>query len=147
MNYKKRLLVIGSLVFLGVILFFGNNFLEKFPPTSLSEITSEITQNKVLYIINKGDGEINEYQIEISQDSTVFSLLETLSQREEFEVNSTFYEGMGVFVETIDSVENGTEGKYWQYFINDELGEVAADKKTIKEGDKIEWIFEVPLGF
>ncbi len=143
MNYKKILLIIGSIVFLGVILFFNSNFLEKVPQASLSEIT----QNKVLYIINKGNGEINEYQIEISQDSTVFSLLETLSQREKFEVSSTFYEGMGVFVETIDLVKNGTEGKYWQYFINDKLGEVAADKKTIKEDDKIEWRFEVPPSF
>ncbi|OIP75379.1 MAG: hypothetical protein AUK07_01660 [Parcubacteria group bacterium CG2_30_36_21] len=143
MNYKKILLISGSVIFLGVILFFGSNFLEKVPQASLSEIT----QNKVLYIINKGNGEINEYQIEISQDSTVFSLLETLSQREKFELSSTFYKGMGVFVETIGTVKNGTEGKYWQYFINDKLGEVAADKKTIKEGDKIEWRFEVPPDF
>lgn len=143
MNYKKILLIIGSVVFLGVILFLGSNFSERVPPASLNEIT----QNKVLYIINKGNGEINEYQIEISQDSTVFSLLETLSQREKFEVGSTFYKEMGVFVETIDAVKNGTEGKYWQYFVNDKLGEVAADKKTIKEGDKIEWTFEVPPDF
>ena len=143
MSYKKRLLIIGSIIFLGVILFFGSNFLEKVSPAS----SNEITQNKVLYIINKGNGEINEYQIEISQDSTVFSLLETLSQREKFEVSSTFYKGMGVFVETIDAVKNGTEGKYWQYFVNDKLGDVAADKKTIKEGDEIEWRFEVPPDF
>ena len=143
MNYKKILLIIGSVVFLGVILFLGSNFSERVPPASLNEIT----QNKVLYIINKGNGEINEYQIEISQDSTVFSLLETLSQREKFEVGSTFYKEMGVFVETVDGVKNGTEGKYWQYFVNDKLGEVAADKKTIKEGDKIEWRFEVPPDF
>ena len=143
MNYKKTLLIIGSVVFLGAILFLGNNSLEKVPQASLSEIT----QNKVLYIINKGDGEINEYQIEISQDSTVFSLLETLSQREKFELSSTFYKEMGVFVETIDAVKNGTEDKYWQYFVNDKLGEVAADKKTIKEDDEIEWRFEVPPDF
>ena len=143
MNYKKILLITGSVIFLGVILFLGSNFLDKVSPASLSEIT----QNKVLYIINKGNGEIDKYQIEISQDSTVFSLLETLSQREKFELNSTFCKEMGVFVETIGGVKNGTEGKYWQYFINDKLGEVAADKKTIKEGDKIEWRFEVPLDF
>lgn len=143
MNYKKILFIIGSVIFLGVILFFNSNFLEKVPQASLSEIT----QNKVLYIINKGNEEINKYQIEISQDSTVFSLLETLSQREKFEVSSTSYKEMGVFVETIDAVKNGTEGKYWQYFVNDKLGEVAADKKTIKESDEIEWRFEVPPDF
>jgi len=143
MNYKKTLLIIGSFVFLGAILFLGNNSLEKVPRASLSEIT----QNKVLYIINKGNGEINEYQIEISQDSTVFSLLEALSQREKFEVDSTFYKEMGIFVETIDAMKNGIEGKYWQYFVNDKLGEVAADKKTIKESDQVEWRFEVPPDF
>ncbi|MBZ9572607.1 DUF4430 domain-containing protein [Patescibacteria group bacterium] len=143
MNYKNILLIIGFVIFLGVILFFGTNFLEKAPQASLSEIA----QNKVLYIINKGDGETEEYQVAISKNSTVFSLLKEISQREDFEVSSSFWEGMGVFVESIDGLKNGTEDKYWQYFVNDKLGEVAADRRTIKEGDKIEWRFEVPPQF
>jgi len=51
---------------------------------------------------------------------------------------------MGVFIESINGVKNGTDGRYWQYWVNDKLGEVAADKKEIKGGDKIEWRFEVP---
>ena len=32
--------------------------------------------------------------------------------------------------------------KYWQYYINNTLGDVAADKKVLEEGDKLEWRFE-----
>jgi len=67
--------------------------------------------------------------------------LEELAKRENFKVESKVYEGMGVFVESIDGVKNGTEKKYWQYWVNSELPPVAADKKEVKKGDKVEWKF------
>ena len=72
---------------------------------------------------------------------TVFSLLEKLAQRENFKIEFTIYKEMGVLVESIDGVHNGTDNKYWQYWVNGELPMVAADKKEIKEGDKVEWKF------
>ncbi|MDP1538886.1 MAG: DUF4430 domain-containing protein, partial [bacterium] len=86
-------------------------------------------QEEVVYVIDKGDENIKSYQIVLSEDSTVFSLLEELAGKENFQVESRIYEGMGVFVESIDGVKNGTENKYWQYWINGELPMVAADKK------------------
>ncbi len=141
--YKKILLIVLFIVFLGVLLFLGNEFLNK----TSQEPIDEIGNNKVLYIINKGNEDINEYQIVISSDSTVFSLLEELSQINNFELLSTLYKDMGVFVESIDGLKNGTENKYWQYWVNDKLGEVASDKKKVKGSDKIEWKFEVPPEF
>ena len=102
-------------------------------------IIRKIQQEKVLYIIDNGN--INSYQISLSQNSTVFSLLEELAKRENLKVESKVYEGMGVFVESIDGVKNGTEKKYWQYWVNSELPPVAADKKEVKKGDKVEWKF------
>jgi hypothetical protein len=49
---------------------------------------------------------------------------------------------MGVLVKSIDGVENGTDNKYWQYWVNGELPMVAADKKEVEAGDRIEWKFE-----
>lgn len=154
MSYKRILLIGLFIIFFGVILFFSTNyFLEKEKETLLENQTAsqpsleEIAQNKVLYIINKGDEDINKYQAIISPDSTVFSLLKEISERNNFEVSSTLYKDMGIFVESIAGLENGTKGKYWQYWVNDKLGEVAADKKKVKEGDKIEWRFEVPSEF
>jgi len=99
-------------------------------------------QEETVYIINKGNEDVLYYEIVPSEDSTVFSLLEELSQRENFEVESTLYEGMGVFVESIDGVRNGTQDKYWQYWVNNELPQVASDKMQIKKNDVIEWRFE-----
>jgi hypothetical protein len=110
---------------------------------SIQENTlSKIREKRVAYIINKGNGIIDSFKISPSQNSTVFSLLEELSQRESFKIEFTFYQGMGVLVKSIDGVENGTDNKYWQYWVNGELPMVAADKKEVKAGDRIEWKFE-----
>jgi hypothetical protein len=101
----------------------------------------EIIEGRVLYVIDNGEGQVQDYQIVPSADSTVFSLLKELAHKENFEVESKAYEGMGVFVESIAGVKNGTNNKYWQYWVNAELPMVAADKKEIKGGDKVEWKF------
>ena len=103
----------------------------------------KIQEGKILYLIDKGDGNINSYKISFSKDSTVFSLLEELSARENFKIEFTVYQEMGVLIKSIDGVENGTDNKYWQYWVNGELPMVAADRKEIKVGDKIEWKFAI----
>lgn len=117
-----------------------NNLIQK--ETASSEgMVGQIVQERVLYAINKGEGDVVSYQIILSENSTVFSLLEELAKREKFKIEFTIYKEMGVLVESIDGVRNGTDNKYWQYWVNGELPMVAADKKEIKEGDKVEWKF------
>jgi hypothetical protein len=101
----------------------------------------KIQEKRVLYLIDKGNGDIDSYKIVPSENSTVFSLLEKLSARENFKIEFTVYQEMGVLIKSIDGVENGTDNKYWQYWVNGELPMVAADKKEVKVGDKIEWKF------
>lgn len=116
-------------------------------PTNQLSIEEGTTQNRVWYIINIGPENIRKYQIEISPDSTVFSLLKELAVRENFEVKTTLYPEMGIFVESINGFKGGTDNKWWQYWVNGKLGEVAADKKSVRAGDIVEWKFEVPLEF
>ena len=114
---------------------------------SIQENTlSKIREKRVAYIFNKGNGVISSYKISPYQNSTVFSLLEELSQRESFEIDFTIYQGMGVLIESIDGVRNGTENKYWQYWVNGQLPMVAADKEKVEKGSKIEWKF-APVSF
>lgn len=48
----------------------------------------------------------------------------------------------GEYVDTVNGVQGGTDGKYWTFYINGKMAQVgAADYKT-KDGDKIEWKFE-----
>jgi len=49
-------------------------------------------------------------------------------------------------VESIDRVKNGINNKYWQYWVNDELPMVSADKMQLEKDDVVEWKFE-PIVF
>lgn len=90
-----------------------------------------------------GDNLKIEYAINNSAEAqTVFGALKDLSQEKNFELKYNNNYKYGVFVESIAGVPNGKDGKYWQYYVNDKLGEVAADKKEVKVGDKVEWRFE-----
>ena len=151
MNYKKILLITLFLVFLGVLSFLGSNYCLEKEKNAWLEIQrvnqtafEKITEQRVLYLIDKGEGGVSQYQIDVSDDSTVFSLLEELAQRENFEIEVALYPEMGVFVESIAGFKGGTDNKWWQYWVNDKLGEVAADKKKVEGGNKVEWKFAVP---
>lgn len=99
-------------------------------------------RNEVSYIINYGQGHVQEYKLDISEDSNVFSLLEELAERESFNIETEFYPEMGIFIKSIGEAEGGTDNKWWQYWVNGTLGETSADNKKIKAGDIIEWKFE-----
>ena len=100
-----------------------------------------VAQEKAPYIIDFGEGNVKSYQVVLSKNSTIFSLLEELAKRENFKIEVKFYEGMGVLVESIAGVKNGTDNKYWQYRVNGELPMVAADNYKVKNGDRVEWKF------
>jgi len=144
--------IIIVLILVGIILFVGGLYFYFQKQTIgvfeiLTEqlpVEEEITQNKVWYIIDTGLKDIRKYRMEISADSTVFSLLEELAVRENFEIETTFYPEMGIFVESINDFKSGSDNKWWQYYINGKLGETAADRKKAKSDDIIEWKFEVP---
>jgi len=137
------ILVLGSVYLIGKEYTLTQKEIEKVQRETvvLKTEIKEIAQGKVTYVIDKGEENISSYQVIPLKDSTVFSLLEELARINNFEVESKIYQGMGVFIESIAGIKNGTNNKYWQYWVNDELPMVAADKKEIKEGDRVEWRF------
>jgi len=114
------------------------------PSLDESLIVGNDLQNEASYIINYEEENIDEYKIVVSENSTIFSLLEELAGKENFEVETVFYPEMGIFVKSIGEAEGGTDNKWWQYWVNGSLGETAADQKQVKAGDVIEWKFEAP---
>lgn len=62
--------------------------------------------------------------------------------------NTTYTEfAYGRFIVSVNGVENnaGGNGYYWQYWVNDELGPVAADKFSLEDGDQILWKYCAPV--
>jgi hypothetical protein len=116
---------------------------------TLKEINKSIQEKtfafeeKALYLIDKGNGKVKSYRLILKEDSTVFSLLKELAERENFKIEFTIHSD-GVSVDAIDGLLNGTENKYWRFWLNGELIQFPADKVRVKEGDKVEWKF-VPI--
>ncbi|HEY8999677.1 MAG TPA: DUF4430 domain-containing protein [Candidatus Saccharimonadales bacterium] len=48
----------------------------------------------------------------------------------------------GAYVDSIDGVKGGTDGKYWMYYVNGKLATVGAGTYKTKQGDQIVWKFE-----
>lgn len=113
----------------------------------------ETKNTKIRYIINKEgipDGSGGVYQKltfdfdlgEEQASTTVFDALKNVADKNKFEIKYNNNYSFGVFIESIAGIKNGDGNKYWQYYVNSKLGDVAADKKEIKAGDVVEWKFE-----
>ncbi len=90
-------------------------------------------------IINFGDYEWN-FSISLSQNTTVYGLLEKASKIYNFSYEATYYpQFRSYYIESINGVRNGVDGKYWQYWINGKYGETGASLQPIKNGDVVEW--------
>lgn len=96
-----------------------------------------ISPKKAHYFING-----NDYEVAVFTSTTVFSVLQDLSQKENFTITYKVYPEMGILVQGINGLINGTDDMYWQYWVNDSLEDVACDKRFLKAGDAVEWRFE-----
>ncbi len=153
MSIKKTVSISFIAVFSLIIIAGGVYFLvQEIGSLPVKSLTEKLAMNKAnqaeaSYWISSGNGEPKEYKLNVNSSSTVFSLLQEISKQGAFELKFKVYPEMGVFVESIGGVANGTDNKYWQYWVNAQLGEVAADKKFVKTGDKIEWKFDIAPSF
>lgn len=84
-----------------------------------------------------------EYTISNTNSTTVFEALKSYTEKNKIELTYNYnFPKLGVLVDGIAGIKSGADGKYWQYYINGTLGDLAADKKEVKAGDKVEWRFE-----
>lgn len=84
-------------------------------------------------------------QVAVSSDETVLRMLERLDDADSsLQLTTKEFAGLGILVEGMGAYQNGTDGKYWQYFINGTLAPVGADQYVPAAGDRVEWRFIVP---
>ena len=110
-----------------------------------SEIWLEKSDQTSVRIAIVGDGWTISDNLVSYKEDTAFSLLERCSVKNGFTVTSTYYAQFdSTLINSINNAAGGTDGKYWQYYVNDQLPNVGADKCPISNGDSIRWSFEVP---
>ncbi|HID24931.1 MAG TPA: DUF4430 domain-containing protein [Thermoplasmata archaeon] len=114
--------------------------------TALYEISfngkenNKVTATVSIYF---GNGTLWTFPDIETENATVFGFLIEAASKGNFTVESTYYSQYdSMFVDSIASVENGENNKYWQYYINGNYGTLGADRQPVKNGDIIEWRFE-----
>ncbi len=156
-GYKALILLFALIAFVVSTFFFLSNFLSneavfksnKTESAGISESNKKANEQFFSASVKLNYGErVKSYNFRgIAGKTTVFDALKSVAKENNIELSYNNNYNWGVFVESIGKVKNGDNGKYWQYYVNDVLGDVAADKKILKEGDEVEWKFEeVPLG-
>ncbi|MEK7080529.1 MAG: DUF4430 domain-containing protein [Patescibacteria group bacterium] len=146
---KKNIYIligIGLVIFVGAWLMFSGG-LWRATAVNISENVKENTavielaKKEVILIINNGGGNINTIAVEFKEGMAAFDLLKDGAEKLTLPLKTKNYDA-GIFIEAIGDKKNGQDGKYWLYYVNGQLPVVAADKKEIKLGDKVEFKFE-----
>jgi hypothetical protein len=136
------LILIGGVIILTISgwIIFLNKSIEQISPEGTEIFQSEI-KLEVNLIIDNGEDLPKTFKTEFQEGLTVFDLLKEKTEESNIILKTKTYD-FGVLIEAIGDKENGEAGKYWLYYVNEEMPMVAADKKEIKPGDKIEFKFE-----
>lgn len=99
-------------------------------------------ESKVELVIDFGNNEPKKFNLNIDSTDTAFSVLKASAEKENINLQVKQYD-FGVFVEKVGDFES-TAKKSWIYYVNGESGQIAADQQKLKNGDKIEWKYEIP---
>ena len=91
------------------------------------------------------EGLLQAKPITIAVDQTVLQVLQTLNDTDQkVRLTTKEYSGLGVLVESLGGMSNGTNAKYWQYKVNGTMPQIGADQYKLKAGDSVEWYFAKP---
>lgn len=96
----------------------------------------------VSIMLDFGDGTVKTYEYaDFLKGQTLFDVMKNLSVRERFDFKYQPPGQYGILIDQIGPMAGGTDGKYWLWYENNRMGQVASDVYKLKSGDVIEWKF------
>jgi len=81
------------------------------------------------------------YTATVTKGSNVLDLMENLRDTQGFEFTTQEFEGLGMFVDTVDGVQP-SDNKYWVYYVNEESATVGVEDYILEEDDMVRWALE-----
>jgi len=112
-------------------------------PTRSEIWLEEVDQTSVTLVI-RGDDWILEDHYLAYADDTAFTILQRAASDHELSLEYTYYEQFdSLLVDSVNHDVNGENNRYWQYYVNEEIPMIGADKYSVKNGDYLEWRFEI----
>lgn len=139
-NYLKKIIIVSIAVVIAVAAVIFSNDIKQLVFKESGNPQNNVSR-EVTLVINDGEGNPETFTAEFKEKMTAFDLLKSKTETSNMVLKFKSYD-MGVFVEAIGNKENGQDGKYWLYYVNGEMPQVAADKRELSPGDKVEFNFE-----
>lgn len=140
-NVPTMHMIPAILIVLGLVFLCFSGTAMKVPQKS--EIWFEKSDQTSVQIVITGDDWVINDNLVAYKGDTAFSILERCSEKKGFSIDSTYFAQFdSTLINAINDDTGGTNGKYWQYYVNNELGSIGADKCTITNGDSLRWSFE-----
>lgn len=103
---------------------------------------NEQENGDVSLMIDTGDDLLGFSDVLLQDTDTVYSVLERLARENDvLLIDVIDYADLGVFINSINNKQSGDNNKYWQYWVNNEYADAAADKYVLRNGDVILWKF------
>lgn len=91
--------------------------------------------------IDRQDGStVKVFSVKMEKDSTALAQLQKAAADNNIAIEVKT-ESFGSYVDSLDGLKGGTDGKYWMYSVNGKTAEVGADQYKLAEGDVAEWRF------
>lgn len=138
-----RPLILGCIFFLaGLLLGQSINFGQSTPVPQVNESADTSVEAVVSAMIDYGNGDLNSASgIPLNEAQNPFEVLEWFEKNKQTSLDFQRVDGVGVFVKKIGEKENGSENKFWQYWVNNRYAMVASDSYALRHGDSVEWKF------
>jgi hypothetical protein len=141
---KNNIFIIFGIGLIGIIIGFliiSSGRINQLISSVETGIPKNNIRQEVILVIGEGEGTIKTFETEFKEGMTAFDLLKEKTGEVDLTLKFKTYD-VGVFIEVIGDKENGEDGKYWLYYVNGEMSQVASDKQLLVPGDKVEFKFE-----
>ncbi len=111
------------------------------PATLIDEDWTPSAETKSIQVTVRVDDVLADMPMEVSDGATALSILKEAAEVEEFAIETKSYEGLGVMVESVAGMINGTNNTYWQYDVNGVAPQIGADGYVVQPQDTVRWHF------
>jgi len=129
--------IILAVIILAGVLWQNNNEDNNSNTTESTNTTVEETDEiSIITIIDSGDTKTS-YDKNVSSGTTALEVLNLVSEEDGIVLGTTEYD-FGIMIDSIDGVgENVDDGKYWSFYVNDEMSMVGLTDYTVSDNDVI----------
>ena len=143
MKTKYTLLIIITVITSTIISYFtiSATFFQKTKSDSQAPAVKSVsTKADIFFVSEEVDfGELKPKTTLSIKAQTGETVLDILQKSTQLETKQTSF---GEMVEAIDGIKNGTDGKYWIYYVNNQPATVGAGDFKAEADQKISWRLE-----